>query len=291
MLMALGRFGGALFARLPGYRRVVADTNLRLCFPELDDSARKALLDRCMTSLGISLVEMTLAWWASRHKLERLARIEGLEHLTTTLAEGHGAILLAGHFGTLEIAGRLLLQHVPACYTYQELTNPVFDRAMLRVRRRLIPCLIHRNDMRGLLRALKDGKAVWYAPDQDLGERQSVFVPFFGIAAATLTATSRIVALSGAQVLPFFVERLPDARGYRLVIEPPLENFPGDDPVADAQRLNALLETQIRAIPEQYLWVHRRFKTRPAGEAKLYPTKPSRLRKRARAARRLHRNP
>jgi KDO2-lipid IV(A) lauroyltransferase len=285
-LLALGRWCGHGLAWLPGYRRTVAETNLRLCFPELDDHARRTLYLRQMESLGMSVVEMALNWWAPEWKLHKLTRIEGLDHLRTALDAGHGAILLSGHFGALEIGGRLLLRHTPACYTYQDLSNPVFDRIVLRGRLRRCPCMIYRNDMRSLLRALKDGQAVWYAPDQDLGERQSVFVPFFGIPAATLTATSRIAGLTGARVLPFIVERLPKARGYRLAIEPPLENFPGDDPVADTQRLNTLLEAQIRAMPEQYVWVHRRFKTRPEGVAKLYPTKPSRLRKRARAARR-----
>ena len=137
----------------------------------------------------------------------------------------------------------------------------------------------HRHDTRSFIRALKAGNTVWYAPDQDQGIKHSVFAPLFGIPASTLTATSRLASLTGAAVLPFIIERLPDNRGYALTIEPALDEFPGTDMESDARRFNALLEDQIRARPGQYLWMHRRFKTRPDGEAKLYPQKPRRVRR------------
>lgn len=283
--LSIGRRIGWLFRLLSPYRRTVVATNLKLAFPELDARARRRLERRVYASLGMSMVETAAGLWAPEHMFERLGHIEGLEHIVEVQRQGKGVLLLSGHFCSLDFAGRILVHHHRVCFTFQELRNRVFDRALREARARRCHVLIHRHDTRAFIRALKAGEVVWYAPDQSQERRNSVFAPFFGIPTNTLTATTRLARLTGAAVLPFSIERLPDARGYLLRIDPPLENFPGTSEYEDARRFNALIESQVRARPEQYLWIHRRFKSRPEGEPKLYPPKPRRVRKKKRLAR------
>lgn len=280
--LLLGRILGDLFKFLGPYRRIIVATNLGLCFPELDTRERKQLLGQFYESLGMSIIETAAGLWGPDSFFNNLGTIDGLEHLETAHKQGKGVLLLSGHFCSVDFAGRILLSHYPACYTYQELRNKLSDWIVKRTREKYVKKLIHRYDLRGYIRALKAGEVVWYAPDQDPGRKNSVFAPFFGIETNTLTATTKLARLTGAAVMPFLVRRLPDARGYALTIQPALENFPGASETEDAARFNALIETQIRANPEHYLWIHRRFKTRPEGEAKLYPPKPRRARRRER---------
>ena len=188
-------------------------------------------------------------------------------------------LLITAHFTTLEIGAHILALAHPIRALYRPLRNPVFDHLMRQARRRRTEGgeVIEREDLRALLRALREGAVVWYAPDQDHGVHHGVFAPFFGVPAATVTAASRIARRSGALAIPYHPERTSEGH-YRLIVEPPLEGFPGPDPAADAARLNALFERWIRRVPEQYLWTHRRFKTRPAGEPDPYrePTAPVR---------------
>ena len=277
--IAIGRILGRLFRLLSPYRRTIVETNLRLCFPDLNTVQQRQLRDRCYQSLGMSMVETATGLWAANGFFNRRGMIEDLEHLETARREGRGVLLLSGHFCSLDFAGRILMQHYPACFTYQELRNQLSDHVTRKAREQNCKILIHRHDTRGFIRALKAGEVVWYAPDQDPGRKNSVFAPFFGIQTNTLTATTKLARLTGAAVMPFLIRRLPDAKGYALTIQPPLEDFPGDSETADAARFNALLEEQIRTNPEQYLWIHRRFKTRPEGEPKLYPPKPRRARR------------
>lgn len=267
---ALGRGLGWLLLPLARRRRRIARINLELCFPELDARARAALLRQHFQSLGLGVVETAMSWWTPTRRLADRYRLEGLEHLQAALARGRGVILLSAHFTTLEIAGRLLALQTPFHVLYRTHKNPVFERAMRRARERHFERAIAREDMRGFLRSLRDNLPVWYAPDQDYGREKSVFAPFFGVPAATITATSRLAAASGAAVVPFFPERRADGRGYVLRLYPALADFPGASPEADAARLNALIEAQVRARPGQYLWAHRRFKTRPDGAAAVY---------------------
>lgn len=280
----VGRGLGRLFQRLNPYRRLVVDINLALCFPELGPREREDLKKHIFESLGISILETLAGLWAANKFFSSAGQIDGLEHLEAAQRQGKGVILLSGHFCSLDFAGRILMQHHPACFTYHELRNPVFDRVVARQRKRNCTALIHRHDTRGFVRALRSGKAVWYAPDQDQGVNNTVFATFFGLQASTLTATARLARLTNAAVLPFIIRRLPDSGGYALTIQPALEDFPGEDDLAYATRFNAMIESQIRANPDQYLWTHRRFKTRPGGESKLYPPKPSRLKRQRRRA-------
>jgi KDO2-lipid IV(A) lauroyltransferase len=281
--LGIGRNLGKLFKRFSAYRRTIVRTNLELCFPELPGQERQQLEDRFYESLGMTLVETAAGLWAPDSFFAKLGSIEGLEHLEAARKQGKGVLLLSGHFCSLDFAGRILMNHVPACFTYQELRNKLSDKVVRTARVKQCKILIHRHDLRGFIKALKSGEIVWYAPDQSQGRKNSVFAPFFGIPTNTLTATTKLAKITGAAVMPFLVERLPDARGYALTIRPALEDFPGENEEADASRFNALIESQVRKHPEQYLWIHRRFKCRPRGEAKLYPPKPRRLRKLERA--------
>ena len=271
-LLRLGRVLGALMYRVAGARRRIARRNLELCFPALDEAARERLLKDNFASTGIAFFEMAMSWWWPRARLQRLAHIEGLEHLQAAQAEGRGVILMALHFTTLEIGAALLGQRHTIDGMYREHKNPLFDYIQRRGRERhnLDASAIEREDVRGMLKVLRAGRAIWYAPDQDYGRKQSLFVPLFGIPAATVTATTKFARLGRALVLPFTQERLADGSGYRLVIHPPLADFPGESEEADCLRINRWVEQVVSATPEQYLWAHRRFKTRPEGEASLY---------------------
>lgn len=271
--LALGRWLGRRLHRFAGRRRRIAETNLRLCFPEMDEPARRRLLLAHFESLGMGFMETALSWWGGAKRLKRLMRIEGMEHLEAAQARGRGVLLVAAHFTTLEIGARLLALAVPLHPMYRPHNNPLFEQIQGRARTRQSAGAIRRDDIRATVRALKANQAVWYAPDQDFGPRQSVFVPFMGVNAATLTATGRLAKMSGAAVVPMTQERLADGSGYRVILEPPVEGLPSGDDQADARRQNAVFERWIRQRPADYLWVHRRFKTRPPGEPDFYEPK------------------
>ncbi len=275
-LMRLGRVLGRVMGALPGARRRIAMVNLALCFPELTAIQRKELLRRHFESLGMGLMETALCWWASPARLRSLlTQVRGLEHLEQALGqgnkEGRGAILLVAHFTTMEMAGTLLSTQFALHVTYRQHKNALFEEVMRRARlahRDVV--LIEHGNIRSMLRTLKNNNVLWYAPDQNYAGKHSTFAPFFGIAASTMTATAEMARLSGAPIIPLFPERLPDGSGYRITLQPALEGFPVGDAERDAARINALFESQVRHIPEQYLWVHRRFKTRPSGEGSVY---------------------
>ncbi|MDG1582297.1 lipid A biosynthesis lauroyl acyltransferase [Pseudomonas sp. GOM6] len=271
-LLVLGRGLGALMYRVAGSRRRIAARNLELCFPQLSVAERERLLKENFASTGIAFFEMAMSWWWPKERLAKLAHIEGLEHLQQAQQEGQGVILMALHFTTLEIGAALLGQRQTIDGMYREHKNPLFDFVQRRGRERhnRDATAIEREDIRAMLKVLRAGRAIWYAPDQDYGPKQSIFVPLFGITAATVTATTKFARLGKARVVPFTQERLADGSGYRLVIHPPLLDFPGESEEADCLRINQWIEQAVSQCPEQYLWAHRRFKTRPEGEAKLY---------------------
>ncbi|QXH52853.1 lipid A biosynthesis lauroyl acyltransferase [Pseudomonas fakonensis] len=274
-LLGLGRALGAVMYRVAGERRRIAARNLELCFPELSSDERQRLLKENFASTGIAFFEMAMSWWWPKARLARLAHIEGIEHLQAAQREGEGAILMAVHFTTLEIGAALLGQAHTIDGMYREHGNAVFDFIQRRGRERHNPdsLAVERDDVRGMLKLLRKGRAIWYAPDQDYGTKQSIFVPLFGIPAATVTATSKFARLGKARVIPFTQKRLDDGSGYRLVVHPPLEGFPGETEEADCLRINQWVEGVLRECPEQYLWAHRRFKSRPEGEPRLYDKK------------------
>ena len=285
MQLAVGRKLGLLFRLFSGYRRTIVRTNISLCFPELNTQQQAQRVKQAYESLGMSLVETAFAYWASDQRFDKYGMLDGLEHIKAAHQQGKGVLLLSGHFCSLDFAGRVLVRHYPVCFTYQKLRNKLIDSAVKKRRAESCEILINRYDTRGFIKALKAGHVIWYAPDQDQSRKNSVFAPFFGIPANTLTATSKLVKLTGTAVLPFHIRRLPGSKGYALTIEPPLQNFPGESETEDATRFNAIIESQVRENPEQYLWMHRRFKTRPEEGEKLYPPKPRRVRKKNRRLR------
>jgi KDO2-lipid IV(A) lauroyltransferase len=260
VLYALGRFVGAIVYRLPGSFRRIAERNIELCFPELSRAQRAKLVRAHFRSLGIGLFETAISWWSSNERVLRLSHVEGEEHVQAALALGKGAILQSAHFTTLEIGACALCATVPTNIMYRPTSNLVLESFLMRNRARKSKRAIPRDDIRAVVTALKNNEPVWYAPDQSYRKKGAQMVPLFGIPAATNTATSRLAKMTGAAVLPYFQERLPNGAGYRMVIHPMLDHFPTDDPIADATRFNHLIEAQIRHVPEQYLWIHRRFK-------------------------------
>ena len=266
----LGRLLGRLLMKLSKKRRKIAGRNLQLCFPEWTQEKRNALLWKHAEALGVCLFEFGITWWWSDARFRPLAHIEGLDNLKAALKLGKGAILLAGHFTTLEIISRVLKLHADFYPVYRRHNNPLIEHIITSGRRRHCGKVIPNDDLRSLVRSLRDNVPVLYIPDQNFGRKNAIFVPFFGIQAATLPATSRIAAIDNTPVLPIVQQRLAGNRGYRLVIDKPLENFPGDSLEQDTIRINRIFEKQVRENPVDYLWVHRRFKTRPEGEPPIY---------------------
>jgi KDO2-lipid IV(A) lauroyltransferase len=259
-LLGLGRILGTLLRRLPLRFVRTARRNIELCFPELDEAGRERLLDEHFKSLGMALMEVPLAWWITPRQLEKIVRIEGAEHLHAALARGNGVILLTAHFTSLELAGRTLLAIAPVKFLYRPTKNEVLAYALERFRTGYGGQPIPKDDIRAFISALRRNECVWYAPDQSYRKKGAEMVPLFGIPAATNTLTSRLARTTGAAVLPYFLQRLPGSRGYLATIHPPLENFPSECPVSDTARFNRMIEAQVRVAPEQYLWIHRRFK-------------------------------
>ena len=272
-LLVLGRGLGGLMYHLAGSRRSIAARNLELCFPELSVGERQRLLRENFASTGMTFFEMAISWWWPVERLKRLGTVEGLEHLRQAEADGQGVILMALHFTTLEMGGALLCMQQDMYGMYRAHKNPLFDFIQRHGREQRLLGAIERDDVRGMLKVLRAGGVVWYAPDQDYGAQRSLFVPLFGVQAATVTATSKFARLGRARVVPFTQTRLADGSGYKVTVHPALADFPGESEEADCLRINQWIEQAIRQQPEQYLWAHRRFKTRPAGEPKLYRKK------------------
>ncbi|MFN7136189.1 MAG: LpxL/LpxP family Kdo(2)-lipid IV(A) lauroyl/palmitoleoyl acyltransferase [Thermomonas sp.] len=262
----LGAAIGWLTLRLARSRREAARTNLALCLPELDPAAREALLRANFRDVGIGLFEFARAWWGEVAPMRASVRIEGLEILQRLQAEGRGILLVSGHFMTLELCGRLLCDHVPLAGMYRKHRGVVMEWAVLRGRLRYASAMFANRDTRGALRHLKGGGILWYAPDQDMRGKDTVFAPFFGIPAATITATHQFARLTGCAVVPFFHRREGDR--YLLRVGEPLAPFPTADAVADSAAVNAAIEAMVRQAPSQYLWLHRRFKRQPDGASR-----------------------
>lgn len=255
---------GALLRICLRERRRIAARNLALCFPELDDAAREALLRAHFAALGLAVFEFGRAWWGSVDPQRRGLRIEGVEHIEAVRSTGRGVIVVSGHFTTLEMCARLACDAVPLSGMYRPYAQPAMEWAVLRGRSRYAAGMFTKQDVRGAVKHLKRGGLLWYAPDQDPSKGDSVFVPFFGQPAKSLASTHQLARLSGAAVVMFQHLRRPDG-GYTLRFWPSLESFPSEDATADTARVIGAIETMAREAPEQYLWIHRRFKRRPDG--------------------------
>jgi len=251
-------------------RRRIAATNINLCFPDLPQAQREELVKETFRHTGITVFETPLAWWGNPERLRKRCEIEGLHHLFEALEHGKGVILLTGHSTSLEMGGRLLSLHTPVQALYRTVRNKLVNEVTLKARNGFLERIILRTKLRAALRGLKENLATWYAPDQDFGTHGTVFAEFLGTPAATLVAPAKLARLSGAKVVPFFPYRLPGDAGFKLVIEAALEDFPSGDDSRDARRVNEILGRQVCKAPAQYMWVHRRFKTRPPGEPDVY---------------------
>ena len=252
-------------------RAEIADRNLQLCFPDMPEEKRKAMVVANFESVGMGLFETGMAWFWPDWRIKRWFRTDGFEHIYEIQKERKGIIVVGIHFLTLELGARIIGISTPGIGVYRPNDNPVMDWIQTIGRLRSNKSMLDRKDVKGMIRALRDGEILWYAPDHDYGPHKSVFAPFFAVEkAATITGTSILVKAGRAVLIPFTPRRLPGGKGYELLIQPAAEGFPEDDDVAAATFMNHIVETEILRAPEQYMWLHRRFKTRPEGEPSLY---------------------
>ncbi|MEW5943251.1 MAG: lipid A biosynthesis acyltransferase [Pseudomonadota bacterium] len=270
LLAPLGQGLGMLLYWFGRERRRVARINLRACFPELPDGERERLLRRHFRAFGRALLERGILWWSSGARIRKLVRIEGLEHWQKV--KDRPVIWLAPHFVGLDMGGVRLTCEFPLVSMYSRQKNPVFDAVLLRSRTRFGTSVLasRQQGLRPVVKAMREGLPFYYLPDMDFGPRDAVFVPFFGVPAATITGLSRLAKMTGAAVVPAVTRQLPGGAGYVLRFHPAWDNFPGADIEADTRRMNAFIEERVLEMPEQYFWLHKRFKTRPPGEPRFY---------------------
>ncbi len=272
VLWVLGSGLGSVASWFPTSNRRFAERNLELCFPELSPVERRSLLKKHFQLSGFATLSLSVAWFAPRWRLEKFITVRDGQYLDTVYASGKRIILLAPHFIGLDLGGARLAADESKTWLsmYRKARDPLLEYLFHR-RSRFGAILVERMaSLKLIIRAIREGRVFYYLPDQDMGKRASVFVPFFGRPAATVTVLSRLAETTDAAVLPCITRILPNGRGYELQIYPPLENFPTADPAADAARMNKEIETWVREMPEQYMWTYRRFKTRPNNEPSLY---------------------
>ena len=272
-LPVLAWFGnglGLLLCALAAERRKVATINLRLCFPGMSEAERAHLVRQCFMAFGRSFIERGILWWSSGERIKNLVRVNGLENFQAV--ESGPVILLAPHFVALDVGGSWLAQYGNMFSVYSNQKNPYFHAKLLQGRMRFGQQLLisRQQGLRPVVKALRKGLPFYYLPDQDLAIKDALFIPFFGVPAATLTTVSRLAEMASAKVVPCITRMLPHGQGYELQFYPAWENYPSGDPVADARRVNEFIEQRVREMPEQYFWLHKRFKTRPEGEEKFY---------------------
>ncbi len=261
--LAVGRAIGRLGHALAGSRRAVARRNIELCFPELDAAARDALAYEHFKALGMSLIELGIGRWASTRHMLSISTINGIGNVKNALASGKGVILLSAHFTTLEAMGRALAVEIPPFDAVFRKNRSEFLTELQRSGREVSAgATIEKRDIKRMVRALRDGRAVWYAPDQSYDRKGSAIIEFFGVPSMHTTATSTLARLGDALVVPFFPRRAEDGT-YELTLLPAFDNFPSGDLVADTRRYVDALEAHIRSCPEQYLWIHKKFKNLP----------------------------
>lgn len=264
------RLGRAARPLLRGAERI-ARRNIETCFPELSAEAVEDLLARHFESIGAFFAETAIAWFADPKRIDELFEVQGARHVQDALAAGRGVILFSGHFTTLEICARRAKDVAPLfAFMYQTRSSDLLNEMQARNRRNAAQLSFPKDNVRAMLRSLRSNAAVWYAPDQVYLGKQARLVPFFGVPAMTNVATSKLARLSGAAVVPFFFGRRDDDSGYLLRFEPALEDFPSADAEADTRRLVEVLERFVRECPDQYMWIHRRFKGRPPPLPNIY---------------------
>ncbi len=274
-LPVLGRIGkgvGSILFRVMGSRRRIALRNLELCMPELDETARRRIALEHFQGYARSVLERAILWWASEARLRRLIKVEPA--VPTALAAEKPTIFLCPHFVCLEVAGVAITMEGPACSIYSRQRNAVFDEALRKGRLRFTPdernLMARDAGIKPIIRAMRGGRPFLMLPDMDFGARESIFVPFFGVPAATLTAPARLAMATDGQVIPVITRFLPNYQGWRVIFYPPWEDYPGEDIEAATLRMNAFIEERVREAPAEYFWSHKRFKTRPEGMPSVY---------------------
>ena len=270
-LFYTGGLLGLLLLRLFPSRRRIAMRNLQLCFPNLSAAETDQMLRYNFQNTARMFLLSGFVWWGSRQAFEKAVRVRNTHLIDQALSEGHGVVLLAPHFVAMEVAGIFLSTRYPGVSIYQRSKNQVLDSVMLNARSRFGGQMIERKSaMKPLIRAIRKGQPCYYLPDQDPGPRRAVFAPFFGIPTATWPVLGRLAILGAAKVLPCTTHLLPRGAGFEIIIDQPIGDFPSGQTVTDCQSMNRAIESCVRRMPDQYFWVHKRFKTRPDGSPDLY---------------------
>jgi KDO2-lipid IV(A) lauroyltransferase len=270
VLVAIGNGVGVLLYFLAGKRRRIGDINLKLCFPDMRDAMREALLREHFKMFTRGLLERCLLWWGSAERISSLICVQGIEHFEAI--QGQPAILLTPHFVGMDAGGQWVAQHTDTVCMYANQRSVYLTQLLLEKRARFGTQLLYsrQQGLRPILKGMKENKPFIYPPDQDQGVKDGAFIPFFGVPAATMTSVSRIAQMTGAKVVPSITRVLPGGAGYVLTFYPAWDNFPSGDDIADARRMNEFIEQRALEMPEQYFWLHKRFKTRPEGEKSFY---------------------
>ncbi|MBI3480391.1 MAG: lipid A biosynthesis acyltransferase [Nitrosomonadales bacterium] len=270
IIVAIGNGLGAVLYPLATERRNVGDINLKLCFPQMNEEEREKMLRAHFKLFCRGLIERSILWWSSAERIRCLIRVEGLEHFEAI--KGQPAILLTPHFVGMDAGGQWIAQHIDTVCMYANQKNVYLTKLLLEKRARFRNQHLYsrQQGLRPILKGMRAGMPFIYPPDQDQGVKDGAFIPFFGVPAATMTSVPRIAQMTGAKVVPSITRVLPDAQGYVLTFYPAWENYPSGDDIADARRMNEFLEQRILEMPEQYFWLHKRFKTRPEGEPNFY---------------------
>ena len=272
VLWVFGSSLGSLISLFPIRSRRFAERNLELCFPTMPRDERRRLVRRHFQLSGYATLSLSVVWFAPKWRIKKFITLRGHQYLENAYASGKNVILLAPHFIGLDIGGMRASLERNFVSMYRKARDPLLEYLFQR-RGRYGAVVVERfASLKPIIRMIREGRPFYYLPDQDMGEKASIFVPFFGIPAATVTALSRIAQTTNAVVIPC-ISRIVPGGGYEVDLLPPFENFPTDDPVADARYMNSRIEQWVREMPDQYMWSYRRFKTRPNNEPQLYPDK------------------
>lgn len=268
-LLSLGKGIGRISYHVAKKRRRIVERNIQLCFPNLSQDEKTQLVKDNFDSLGMGIFETLAAWLKPEKQVKEIFTYEGLENLEALKASGHGALLLTVHFCNLELGARAITLQTPFVAMYRQHKNKAYEERQFKMRTAQSQNEpVNRNEIRKTIKLLRSGKYLWYAPDQNYGGSDHVFVDFFGVKALMITATSQMAQLGKAKVLPYYCIR--EGNQYKVKILPALDNFPSNSTTEDCEQLNKMFESWILEAPDQYLWAHRRFKTRPEGEKDLY---------------------
>ena len=270
VLVWIGNMLGIFVYWLAAERRRVAAINLRLCFPDMDAGELNKLVRNHFKMFGRGLIERTLLWWSSKERICSLIRVEGIEHFEDM--KGKPTVILTPHFVGMDIGGSWISQRADSISVYSQQKNRYLSDLLYQKRIRFGNQLIYsrQQGLRPIIKGLRQGKPFFYLPDQDQTVKDGAFIPFFGVPAATITTVPRLAAMTGASIVPCVTRLLPGAAGYILTFYPAWQNYPTGDDIADTRRMNEFIEQRVLEMPEQYFWLHKRFKTRPQGEKKFY---------------------